>query len=434
MSRSRAPARRRVNGWLAFVIPLPAGDAGRLLIRDMPNHAASDRQPLAPLSAFSAALIAVLVGFGGTVVLIVQAQQQVGGTPEQITSAVSALCLGIGLGSIILSLWRRIPIVLAWSTPGAALIGTNTLAISYPVAVCAFMAAAVFMILLGMIPALGKLAGRIPASVAGAMLAGVLLPFCMGLFRTFQSDALLAGVLLITFVLARQRFPASALLIVLMVAVGVVLGRGDATLGTGSAFGGLHPVVPVLDWKVIISLGVPLFLVTLVSQNLPGFVVLRSSGYVPPTQTILLSTGVASLLMAPFGAHSVNLGAITAAICTGEDAHPDSTRRFVVGLIYGAGYLLLALFSASLVGLFTAMPTGTVAAITGVALIGPLTNALGSMLSIAEEREAAVLTFAATASGLTLFGIGSAFWGLAVGFLAIGVRRSLARRADAAAS
>lgn len=398
----------------------------------MPNHSAPDLHPSAPLSAFAAALTAVLVGFGGTVALIVQAEQQVGGTPGQITSAVSALCLGIGLGSIFLSLWRRIPIVLAWSTPGAALIGTNTLAISFPVAVGAFMAAAVFMIILGLIPALGKLASRIPTSVASAMLAGVLLPFCMGLFRTFQLDVLLAGVLLITFVVARQRFPASALLIVLVVAVGVVLGRGDATLGSGSAFGRLYPVAPVLDWKVIISLGVPLFLVTLVSQNLPGFVVLRSSGYIPPTQPILLSTGIASLLMAPFGAHSINLGAITAAICTGEDAHPDRARRYVVGLIYGVGYLLLALFSASFVGLFTAMPAGTVAAITGVALIGPLTNALGSMLSVTEEREAAVLTFAATASGVTLFGIGSAFWGLVVGFLSIGVRRVLVRGAAGA--
>jgi benzoate membrane transport protein len=336
---------------------------------------------------------------------------------------VSALCLGIGLGTIFLSVWQRMPIMLAWSTPGAALIATNPLSITFPVAIGAFMAAAMFMLFLGAIPALGKLAERIPASVAAAMLAGVLLPFCIALFRTFQSDALLAGILLISFLLARQRFPASALLIVMVAAVGVVIARGEVTLGAGSLLGRLHPVTPALDWKAVISLGVPLFLVTLVSQNLPGFVVLRTSGYVPPTQRILVTTGVASLLMAPFGAHSINLGAITAAICTGEDAHPDPSRRYVTGLVYGGAYLVLAAFSASLVGLFTAMPAGTVAAIAGVALIAPLTNALGAMLSIPGERESAVLTFAATASGLTLFGIGSAFWGLMVGFLAIAIRR-----------
>ncbi len=386
---------------------------------------AAPESPL-PLSAPSAALIATLIGFGSTVALIVQAGRQVGASPEQITSIVTALCIGIGIGTVMLSGWRRMPIMLAWSTPGAALIATNTLSISFPVAVGVFVASAVLMILLGLIPALGKLAARIPTSIASAMLAGVLLPFCLGLFRTFHSDALLAGVLLITFVLARQRFPASALLIVLVAAVAIVVGRGEAAIGGSAVFGKLQPVMPLADWKAIVSLGVPLFLVTLVSQNLPGFAVLRSSGYAPPTQTILLATGIASLFTAPFGAHSVNLGAITAAICTGEDAHPDHSRRYVVGFFYGGAYLLLAVFAASFVGLFTAMPTGTVAAIAGIALIPPLNNALGSMLSVPEERESAVLTFAATASGLTILGIGSAFWGLTVGFLAIGVRRLFA--------
>lgn len=404
-----------------------------LMVHLMPKDPSVAQESLLPLSALSAGLIATFIGFGGTVALIVQAGQQVGASPEQITSIVTALCLGIGLGTGILCVWRRIPIMLAWSTPGAALIATNTLAISYPVAVGAFMAAAALMILLGLIPALGKLVSRIPTSIAAAMLSGVLLPFCLGLFRTFHSDALLACTLLITFILARQRFPASALLIVLVAAVSIVVARGEATLGTGTLFGRLHPVVPVLDWKTIISLGVPLFLVTLVSQNLPGFAVLRSSGYVPPTRTILLSTGIISLFTAPFGAHSVNLGAITAAICTGEEAHPNPARRYMVGLVYGAAYLLLAAFSASLVGLFTAMPAGTIAAIAGIALIAPLTNALGSMLSVPEERESAVLTFTATASGLTLFGIGPAFWGLVVGFLALGVRHLFTRASAAPA-
>jgi benzoate membrane transport protein len=189
----------------------------------------------------------------------------------------------------------------------------------------------------------------------------------------------------------------------------------------------LQPLAPVLDWRAIVSLGLPLFLVTLVAQNVPGFVVLRSSGYIPPTRAILFVSGIASLCLAPFGAHSVNLGAVTAAICTGDDAHPDPAQRYGVGIVYGSAYLLLAAFAAPLVGLFTAMPPHTVAAIAGVALIGPLISALGAMLEDREGREAAVLTFTATASGITMLGIGPAFWGLVVGFLALGVRRWFAR-------
>ena len=390
--------------------------------------------PLLPLTAISAGLIGALIGFGGTVALVVQAGQAMGGSPIQISSAVTALCLGIAIAGGALSLWLRMPVILAWSTPGAALIAASTLDIGYPTAIGAFVAAAALMVLLGAIPALGRLAAHIPASIAAAMLAGVLLPFCLGLFRTFQSDALLAGFLLVLFIVARQRFPTYALLIVLVGAIGIVVARGQAT-GTGDAsmFGTLLPTMPLFDWKAVVSLGVPLFLVTLVSQNLPGFVVLRSAGYDPPSQPILLATGLTTLALAPFGAHGVNLAAITAAICTGPDAHPDPGRRYAVGFLYAAAYVLLALFSAPLVGMFTAMPPETIAAITGIALIGPLTNALGGMLTGQEDREAAVLTFAATASGMTLFGIGSAFWGLTVGFLALGAKR-LVRRPRAGAT
>ena len=382
-----------------------------------------------PPSAFVAALIATLVGFGGTVALIVQAGQHLGGSPGQIGSTVTALCLGIAVAGAGLCVGLRMPIVLAWSTPGAALLAASTVGATYPVAVGAFLFAAALMVILGLVPALGRLAERIPATIAAAMLAGVLLPFCLALFRAMQADPLFVGLLLGVYLLMRQRFPTYALLLVLVVAIVIIAARGDIAPGAAtSLFGTLAFTPPALTWQGVISLGIPLFLVTLVSQNLPGLVVLRSAGYAPPPRPILLTTGVATLLLAPFGAPSVNLAAITASICAGADAHPQAAQRWRVGVIYAGCYLLLALFATPLVGLFLRLPPTTIAAITGLALLGPLTNALGGMLSVAEDREAAVLTFVTTASGVTLFGIGGAFWGLLVGFVALGIRRLLARR------
>ena len=382
-----------------------------------------------PLASWSSALIAALVGFGGTVALVVQAMQTLGASPAQTGSAVTALCLGIAIAGAVLSLWFRIPVILAWSTPGAALLASSAAGVSWPVAIGAFCAAAGLMIVLGLIPALGRLAARIPSSVASAMLAGVLLPFCLALFRTVESDALLVVVLLAIFLIARQRFPLYALLLVLFAGIALVLLRGDlSSLPPGAAFGTLVPTVPAFDLKIIASIGVPLFLVTLVSQNLPGLVILRSAGYEPAPRPILIGTGLATLIAAPFGAHGINLAAITAAICTSADAHPNAAGRWVVGLIYAGYYLLLALFSAQLVRLFIAMPHGTIAALTGIALIAPLSGAIEGMLERREDRDAAILTFAATASGLSLWGIGSAFWGLVAGFAALCAKALFAPR------
>lgn len=385
--------------------------------------------PAAPLATWSSALIAALIGFGGTVALIVQAGQAMGGSAAQIGSAVTALCIGIAVAGAGLSVALRMPIVLAWSTPGAALLAASTAQAGWPAATGAFIVAAGMMVVLGLVPALGRLAGRIPAAVASAMLAGILLPFCLALFRTFEVDVALAGLLLLAFIVARQRFPLYALLIVLVAAIALVTLRGDvAALPAGAPFGTLTPTWPVFDTRAIISLGVPLFLVTLVSQNLPGFIVLKSAGYTPPPGPILFTTGLATAVLAPFGAHGVNLAAITAAICTSADAHPDRERRWIVGLIYAGFYIMLAAFSVPLVGLFLAMPHATIAAITGIALIVPLINALDGMLASPGERDAAILTFAATASGMSLWGIGSAFWGLAIGFAALAGKALFAPR------
>ena len=384
---------------------------------------------LVPLSAWTSAFIAALVGFGGTVPLIVQAMRGLGADPEQVGSAVTALCLGIAVCGALLSLRLRIPVVLAWSTPGAALLVASAGAVSWPVAIGAFVAAAAMMCVLAVVPVLERAARRIPASVASAMLAGVLLPFCLQLFRTLESDVLLVCVLLAVFVIARQRLPLYALLLVLGAGIAVLLLRGDLSGHHGGALlGSLQPVAPQFDWRAVTSIGVPLFLVTLVSQNLPGLVVLRSAGYAPTPCPLLLGTGLATLVLAPFGAHGVNLAAITAAICTGSDAHPDAAGRWVVGVIYAGFYLLLALFSTPLVLFFLAMPASAIAALTGIALIAPLSGAVEQMLVEKSERDAAILTFAATASGVSLMGVGSAFWGLLAGFAALAAKWAFARR------
>ncbi|MFE9085085.1 benzoate/H(+) symporter BenE family transporter [Brevundimonas sp. NPDC003935] len=385
---------------------------------------------LPPPASFSAAAVAMVVGFGGTVALIVQAGQTLGASPAQIISMVTALCLGISLPGAVLS-WRlKMPVVLAWSTPGAALLAASTLGLGWSTAVGAFVIAGLLMVLTGLAPALGRLAERIPAAIASAMLAGVLLPFCLKLCLVFPSDIGLAAGLLAVFLIMRRVAAAWALPAVLVAAFAVLALRGQVGLPAGTGlFGQLSPVMPAFDWKAAISLALPLYLVTLASQNLPGLVVLRAAGYAPPAGKLIFWGGLTSTVLAPFGAHGVNLAAITAAICTGPEAHPDAGRRWTVGVLYGLIYLVVALFAAPLAGLFIAMPTGALAVITGLALIAPLTGSLGGMMSGVEDREAAVLTFAATASGVALFGVGSAFWGLAVGFVALAARRWIRPRA-----
>jgi benzoate membrane transport protein len=382
-----------------------------------------------PLHSWSSALIATVVGFGGTIALLVQAFSALGATVEQTGSAVTALCLGIAIGSAALSFKIRMPIVLAWSTPGAALLAATAPGFAWPAAIAVFLSAALLMILVGLVPALGRLAARIPGSVASAMLAGVLLPFCLAAFRLGTQDTLLLAVLVGVFILARQRIPLYALLLVLVAGIVLTLVRGNVTeVPPGALFGQLLPTMPSGDPRAIIGLAIPLFLVTLVSQNLPGLMVLRAAGYEPKPGPLIVSTGALSLVLAPFGAHAVNLAAITAAICTSEEAHPDRSKRWIVAVLNGGFYLLLAIFSPALVRLFLALPHVVIAVLTGLALIPALIGAVDNMLATKDERDAAILTFLATASGLALFGLGSAFWGLVVGFVALAAKKLWGRR------
>lgn len=384
---------------------------------------------LPPIVAWSSALVAALIGFGGTVALIVQAMRTLGASLEQTGSAVTALCLGIAVTGGVLSSWLRIPVIVAWSTPGAALLAATAPGLTWNEAVGVFVAAAAMMVVLGIVPVFGALARRIPASIASAMLAGVLLPFCLELFRLGAEDPVLVSLLVVTFIVARRRLPLYALLLALAAGVVLTLARGGvAALSPGATWGTLVPAEPVFDARAIVSLALPLFLVTLVSQNLPGLVILGTAGYAPKPAPLLVGTGLASLLMAPFGAHAVNLAAITAAICTSEEAHPDRGKRWLVGVLYAGFYLALALFSPALVRLFFALPHVVIAALTGVALIPALVGAVEAMLAAKDERDPAIVTFLATGSGVALLGLGSAFWGLVAGFIALALRALLPKQ------
>ncbi|NYZ13568.1 benzoate/H(+) symporter BenE family transporter [Azospirillum sp. RWY-5-1] len=383
-------------------------------------------------SVVASAVVATLVGFGGTLALIVSAAHAVGADTAQTASWVTAICLATAAISAILSVRHRIPIIAAWSTPGAALIASSAVGIGMEAATGAFLLAGALIVATAAFRPLGDAVARIPGSIAAAMLAGVLLRFVVAVFEHAQAQPKLVLPLVALFLLVRLASPSAAALAVLGAGVPLALGLGlmgsiplDASLST------VVLVHPSFEPSILLGLGVPLYLVTMASQNLPGFAVLRAAGYTPPTRSILAVSGLCSVLSAPFGAHTTNLAAITAAICTGPDTHPDASRRWTVGVAYAVCYVVLAAFGASLVTLFAALPVALIATVAGMALVGALSGALSGALAVERDRLAAVLTFAVTASGASFLGIGSAFWGLVAGLTALGLEAG-ARRVRAA--
>ncbi|MFC4172247.1 benzoate/H(+) symporter BenE family transporter [Microvirga sp. GCM10011540] len=379
------------------------------------------------LSIITSAVVAALVGFGSTIALIIAAADAVGADAAQTSSWVAALCLSMAATSGFLSVRYRIPVVTAWSTPGAALIGASS-GISIHAAVGAFLLAGGLIVLAASVKPFGRLIERIPSSIAAAMLAGVLIQFVTAVFVSAQGAPGLVLPLVGVFLLVRLVNPAMAVLAVLFVGLAIAFGGGLAQpLPSDLSLSSLTFIAPAWEPAVLIGLGVPLFLVTMASQNLPGFAVLRASGYTPPSRPILAVTGLASVVSAFFGAHTSNLAAISAAICTGPDTHPDPAKRWLVGPFYSLSYLIFAAFSAALIGLIAALPPELIKTVAGLALMGAFAGALGSALSDEGKRFPAVLTLAVTASGLTLFGIGSAFWGLAAGLVALALDAAILR-------
>ncbi len=380
------------------------------------------------LSIVASALVAALVGFGGTLALIVSAARAAGADAAQTASWVTGICLAVAATSTILSIRHRAPIVTAWSTPGAALIAASTVPVGIEAASGAFLLAAGLILVTAAVKPIGALVARIPTAVASAMLAGVLLRFVLAVFESAQTSPWLVLPLVGLFLVARLASPMGAVLVVLVAGVALAFAQGlVGPLPAGIGLSQLALVVPRFEPAVLIGLGVPLYLVTMASQNLPGFAVLKAAGYPVPVRSILTVTGLASAASALVGAHTNNLAAITAALCTGPDAHPDPAKRWLTGPALGVIYGVLAAFGASLVALFAALPGDLVRTVAGVALMGPLVGSLGAAMAQEQTRFAAGLTLAVTASGFAMGGIGSAFWGLAAGLAAIGLDAARAR-------
>ena len=377
-------------------------------------------------SALAAGFVAVLVGFTSSVAIVFQAATAIGATEAQLASWMWALGIGMGLCCLVPSWWLRMPVMVAWSTPGAAVLAAGAAAGGFTLeqATAAFLFSAALIVVAGVTGLFEKLMDRIPMAIASALLAGVLAKFGLQAFGAASTEPLLVIAMLLAYLVGRRWLPRYAVILVLAVGIAICLARGqldfsgvDATLTV--------PVFVMPEWNLaaIISLGLPLFIVTMASQNLPGVAAIRAAGYPMPVSKLVTMTGGATLLLAPFGAFAMNLAAITAAIAMGREAHEDPQRRYVAAMACGAIYIAIGLFGAAVAGVLLAFPQAFVAAIAGLALLGTIGGSLAAALRDDADREAALITFLVTLSGVTLAGIGSAFWGVVAGVVVMLVMR-----------
>ena len=366
-----------------------------------------------------AGLISVIVNYGGTFILVFHAARIAGLDPAQTASWVWAVSVGVGLTGLILS-WRyRAPIITAWSTPGAAFLVTALGGVSYPEAIGAYILSALAFILLGLSGYFDRLIRLIPPAIAAALLAGILLQFGIGAFGGASADPLLVGLLVGSYLILKRFTARYAIVGILLIGLAWLLLRGEVDLSSVS----LELAVPVFTMPVFslnagLSVALPLFLITLTGQYMPGMLVLRNDGYTTNANPIVTLTGLGSLIMAPFGSHAFNVAAITAAIVTGPEAHEDPSKRWIGGIAAGLFYLLIGVFGVTLVALFMAFPASFITALAGLALLGTIGGSLATALSDPATREAALITFLASAANIQMLGIGGAFWGLMIGLIA----------------
>ena len=378
------------------------------------------------LSAFTAGFVAVLVGFTSSVAIVFQAAQAFHATPAQITSWMWALGLGMGLCSLVPSLWLRKPVMVAWSTPGAAVLATAGMGGSFSMgdAIGAFMVCAALITLVGATGWFERAMNRIPMEIATALLAGVLARFGLDAFAAAQTALPLVLVMLGSYLVARRLWPRYAVVLTLLAATAYAAASGQmAWSAVTLELARPQFTAPQFSWSALVSLALPLFVVTMASQNLPGVAVIRATGYQLPVSRIITMTGLVTLVLAPFGAFALNLSAITAAICMGPEAHPDPQRRYTAAVSCGALYVVIGIFGAVITGLLTAFPKELVVAIAGLALLGTIGSGLATALKDEAHREAALITFLVTLSGVTVAGVGSAFWGVAAGSVALFVQQ-----------
>lgn len=376
----------------------------------------------ASLSAIAAGFVTVLVGYTSSVALIFQATQALGATPAQVTSWLWALGIGMGVTCIGLSLRYRVPVATAWSTPGSAMLITAVAGVPMGEAIGAFVVAALLMAVCGFAGLFERVTRHIPVPVASAMLAGVLLRFGLDAFRSMQTQWWLCFGMFATYLAMRRFSPRYAVVVTLVVAVAIAVAQGLLrTEHVRLAVAVQEFVMPQFSFGALLGIALPLFVVTMASQNMTGVAVMRAAGYQPPLSPVLGWVGAVNVVLAPFGAFSLGLAAITAAICMSPEAHEDPQRRYVAAVSAGFFYLLAGIFGATVAGVMAAFPMELVVTLAGLALLGTIGNGLVAALANEGEREAALITFLVTASGLSLLGIGSAFWGLLAGVLVRGV-------------
>ncbi|RPM98989.1 benzoate transporter [Pseudomonas aeruginosa] len=366
-----------------------------------------------------AGLISVIVNYGGTFILVFQAAKVAGLSPELTASWVWSISIGVGVTGIILSWVSREPIITAWSTPAAAFLVTALATTPYAEAVGAYLISATAFVLLGLSGWFERVIRLIPPGVAAGLLAGILLQFGTGAFGGLSVDPLLAGLLIAAYLVFKRFSARYAVVGILVLGLVFLLAQGRVDL-SGLSLKLAAPVftMPAFSLNALLSVALPLFLITLTGQYMPGMLVLRNDGFKTSANPIVTITGLGSLLMAPFGSHAFNIAAITAAICTGREAHEDPSRRWIAGMAAGVFYVLIGVFGVTLAAVFMAFPATFITTLAGLALLGTIGGSLATAMSDARTREASLITFLAAAANITLLGIGGAFWGLVLGLAA----------------
>lgn len=369
-----------------------------------------------------AGLISVIVNYGGTFILVFQAAKVAGLSPELTASWVWSVSIGVGVTGLFLSWVSREPIITAWSTPAAAFLVVALATTPYAEAVGAYMLSAAAFVLLGLPGYFEKVIRLIPPGVAAGLLAGILLQFGIGAFGGMSIDPMLVGLLIVAYVVLKRFTARYAVVGILALGLAFLLIQGRVDLS------GLEPqlaapvfTLPEFSLNALLSVAMPLFLITLTGQYMPGMLVLRNDGFSTSANPIVTITGLGSLLMAPYGSHAFNIAAITAAICTGKGAHEEPSKRWIAGIAAGVFYILVGVFGVTLAAVFMAFPATFITTLAGLALLGTIGASLASAMAEAKSREASLITFLAAAANITLFGIGGAFWGLLIGLVAFAV-------------
>ncbi|CAI1800185.1 benzoate/H(+) symporter BenE family transporter [Serratia marcescens] len=384
------------------------------------------------LPAIMAGFVAVLVGYTSSAAIIFQAAAAAGATPAQIGGWLSALGIAMGVTSLGLSLYYRTPILTAWSTPGAALLVTSLPGTPINEAIGVFIFASGLILLCGVTGLFARLMDYIPQAISAAMLAGILLRFGLDAFASLQLNFPLSAGMGLAYLLSRRYQPRYAIMLTLAVGLAIAALQGNIQLTQQApAFAMPEFIAPHFNWPTLLGIGVPFFVVTMASQNAPGIATLQAAGYRVPTSPLIAWTALTALLLAPFGGFSVCIAAITAAICMGPDVHPDPQRRYMGAVAACGFYLLAGLFGGAIGLLFSALPVALIHTIAGLALLGTIGGSLQRALHDEKQRDAALIAFLITASGVTLLGIGSAFWGIVGGAIAH-LLLSLPRRASEA--